>query len=363
MPKRVPAEADREGRQWRPGYKPVERAWYSGALWIKLLAPLGFLYRQIAAYRRRRIEKNTESRFKPPVPTVVVGNINVGGTGKSPLVLWMIQERMSRGQRPGVVSRGYGGRTANYPLDVTGETDPNEAGDEPVMIARRTGCPVVVDPDRVAAVKYLLEHHDCSVVISDDGLQHYYLDRHVEIAVVDGMRGLGNGLCLPAGPLRETPERLKEVDLVVINGEGEPELPCMAHRMTLVPNRFVHIENDETVGVKDIQSDRVHAVAGIGNPDRFFATLRDLGYEVIEHRFEDHHGFALADLKFEDTLPVIMTEKDAVKCRPLNPGLIHDNFWYLEMNVSMPPAFVTTLLGRAGLNVTPLKVVGGTEND
>lgn len=357
------SQGDTVSRAWRPSWKPVENAWYSGAFWVKLLAPLGFLYRQISVFRRHGIENDASARFKPDIPTVVVGNINVGGTGKSPLVLWMVDELTKRGQRPGVISRGYGGRAGQYPLNVTGDSDPKEAGDEPVMIAHRTGCPVVVDPDRVAAARYLLENHDCSVIISDDGLQHYYLDRHVEIAVVDGARGLGNGLCLPAGPLREPPERLKEVDLVVINGDGEPALPCVAHRMVLTANRFVHVDSDEAAGLKDIRSDRIHGVAGIGNPDRFFATLRELGYDVIEHRFDDHHDFTLSELKFEDTLPVIMTEKDAVKCRPLNPGLIHNDFWYLEMNVSMPPAFVTTLLGRAGLNITPLKVVGGTENN
>jgi len=216
----------------------------------------------------------------------------------------------------------------------------------------------VVDPDRVAAVEYLLANNDCNVVISDDGLQHYALDRDVEIAVVDGERGLGNGLCFPAGPLREPPSRLKEVDFVVVNGDRYPRLPVAAQTMKLVPTAWVKVDSLDRRTLDDATpGETVHAVAGIGNPDRFFETLRGLGLQVIEHRFDDHHRFQLADLMFGDTLPVVMTEKDAVKVRQLNPTLVHDNFWYLEVDVSLPQAFMTGLLSRLGLNVTPLKVV------
>ncbi|MEX2489960.1 MAG: tetraacyldisaccharide 4'-kinase [Pseudomonadales bacterium] len=349
--------------QWLPDEsEPLQSAWYSGARWVRLLTPLSFVYSLIVRIRRQYIENDLEGRFKPPVPTVIVGNINVGGTGKSPLVVWLASWLVAKGHRPGIVSRGYGGRSHEYPLDVHEWTDPAMCGDEPVMIARRTGCPVVVDPNRVRAVRELLAEHNCDVVISDDGLQHYHLDRDVEIAVVDGDRGLGNGLCLPAGPLREPVSRLKEVDFVVINGEGEPALPCEAYHMLPVETRFMHVETREPIGLDELPGKRVHAVAGIGNPDRFFQSLRDLGYDVIEHRFEDHHIYRISDLMFGDTLPVIMTEKDAVKCRLLDPGLVHPDFWYLEINVSIPSTFETALLSRLGLNVTPLKVVAGNEN-
>jgi len=342
--------------------KPLSGAWYSGASWVKLLLPLAFVFRQIVRVRRQRYENNLDKRFKPPVPTVVVGNIAVGGTGKSPLVIQIAREMKARGARPGIVSRGYGGKSGFYPLFVTASSDPAECGDEPVVLAGRTGCPVVVDPDRVAAVKKLLDEHDCDIVISDDGLQHYALDRDVEVAVVDGQRGLGNGYCLPAGPLREPVGRLKEVDFVVINGPGEPRLPCEGQRVMPEPTRFVNLETLAPAALDTMAGERVHAVTGIGNPSRFFNTLRSLGPDVIEHRFDDHHEYRIADLMFGDSLPVIMTEKDAVKCRLLNPGSIHGNYWYLEMEVSMPPTFVTSLLSRMGLNVTPLKVVGGREN-
>jgi tetraacyldisaccharide 4'-kinase len=206
---------------------------------------------------------------------------------------------------------------------------------------------MVVDPDRVAAVKHLFAQHTIDVIISDDGLQHYALERDVEIAVVDGQRGLGNGLCLPAGPLREPPSRLTEVDFVVVNGPEHPLLPIAAMAMQLVPKNLVHLLSDD---VESLQTTRlgytVHGVAGIGNPQRFFLTLRSLGYEVIEHAFADHHNFTLTDLMFGDSLPVIMTEKDAVKVSLLNPDILHQQFWYLRVEASLPDAFWAGLLDK-----------------
>lgn len=237
-------------------------------------------------------------------------------------------------------------------------SDPAMAGDEAVMIARRTGCPVVVDPDRPAAVRHLLSLHSCDVILSDDGLQHYALDRDVEIAVVDGDRGLGNGMCFPAGPLREPPSRLSEVDFVVVNGQQSPRLPVAALAMQLEPSGLVSLSTGEKHDPDALGSgNTVHGVAGIGNPARFFETLRQLGYQVIEHKFADHHRFQLTELMFGDTIPVVMTEKDAVKVRQLNPSLVHDNFWFLEVEARLPKSFVTALLSKLGLNVTPLKVV------
>jgi len=277
-----------------------------------------------------------------------VGNINVGGTGKSPLVGWLAQQLSRVGSKPGIVSRGYGGRAADYPCEVTGQSDPMIAGDEAVMLARKTGCPVVVDPNRPAAVRRLLAIYGCDVVISDDGLQHYALGRDVEIAVVDARNGLGNGLCLPAGPLREPASRLLEVDIVVVNGPENPRLNCQSMEMKLVPKLLVNLATDQPVE-DEFSQNTIHGIAGIGNPDRFFDSLRASGFKVIEHKFEDHHRFELTDLDFGDYLPVVMTEKDATKCRLLNPSVIHDNFWYLTVDVEISDEFLPAVMKKAGI--------------
>jgi tetraacyldisaccharide 4'-kinase len=283
---------------------------------------------------------------------VVVGNINVGGTGKTPLVAWLTEQLVAQGHKPGIVSRGYGGTSNSYPLLVNAQSDPREAGDEAVLLARKTGCPVVVDPDRSAAAQYLLSEEDCNVIVSDDGLQHYALGRDAEIAVIDGERGLGNGLCLPAGPLREPPARLQEVDVVVVNGDHQLELGVPHMNMRVMVNSIEPLSENGALDAPNSQT--VHGVAGIGNPDRFFATLREMGFEVIEHRFDDHHRFELTDLDFGDSLPVIMTEKDAVKCRQLLIEQIHGNFWYLDITVQPDERLLAKLLSKLGLNIRQL---------
>ncbi len=347
-----------EPRSWlTEQHNPLLQAWYSGAKWVKLLAPIAMVFSQLTGIRRARIETGGKA-VKLPVPVIVVGNINVGGTGKSPLVIWLAQELLSRGLTPGIVSRGYGGMGADYPALVDGQSDPLLVGDEAVMIARRTGCAVAVDPDRVAAARHLIATSAVDVILSDDGLQHYMLARDIEIAVVDGEKGLGNGLVMPAGPLRESSDRLKEVDFVVVNGEGSPKLPVGYERMRLVPGALVALgSGHRTQPDPAILGPVVHGVAGIGNPGRFFATLRELGFEVIEHSFPDHHVFQAAELVFEDSLPVVMTEKDAVKCRSLASALSHDNFWFLEVDVDMPKVFLTSILSKCGLNVMPLHII------
>lgn len=351
-----PHVADRS-RWFTENFNPLLKAWYSGTTWVKFLRPLGFLYNQLGRIRRRRIERDSKS-WKAPVPVIVVGNINVGGTGKSPLVIWLAEQFCAMGMKPGIVSRGYRGTGQQYPFMVDAHSDAKIAGDEAVMIARRTNCVVVVDPDRVSAVQHLLEVADCDLVISDDGLQHYYLDRDVEIAIVDAEKGLGNALCMPAGPLREPPERLKEVDFVIVNGKENVDLPVSYQRMILTPTAITNLTTEESLPPNSNEPGPViHAVAGIANPDRFFRMLRELGRQVIEHPFPDHHSFDLSDLVFGDSLPVIMTEKDAVKYRLLNPGLVHQEFWYLEVCAELPPVFFTSVLSKAGLNVTPLHVI------
>jgi len=352
----VPQMAD--DRHWfLEDFHPLQKAWYSNSSWLNLLRPLGYIYNQIGKMRRKRIKLGNKA-WKADVPVVVVGNINVGGTGKSPIVISLAGALCSRGLKPGIVSRGYGGSHATYPLVVDAQSDPQVAGDEPVMIARRTGCPVIVDPNRVRAVKELLKNEDCDLVISDDGLQHYYLARDVEIAVIDGKKGLGNKMCMPAGPLRESPERLKEVDFVVVNGSEQINLPVSYCNMYLAPQKIINLESGESFATDSGKpGPLVHAVAGIGNPQRFFETLRSLGLNIIEHPFPDHHAYKLSELVFGDSLPVMMTEKDAIKCRLLNPGLIHQDFWYLEVDAELPPGFITSVIKKAGINTTPLPAI------
>ena len=309
--------------------------WYGrpGILW--LLLPLEGLFRSVAALRRRLIEPQ-----RLTVPVIVVGNLAVGGSGKTPMVLALVEHLRQRGFRPGVVSRGYGGRAVSYPLFVSTDTSPAEAGDEPCLIARRSGAPVAVAPDRPAAAKLLIDQAGCDILISDDGLQHYRLARDIEIVLVDAARGFGNGHCLPVGPLREPRRRLQSVSLCVSNGEGSAELPEVSHAMQLTGQTLVNVSDGQRCTVAGwTGSQRVHAVAGIGHPPRFFASLRALGFEVIEHPFGDHHAFQPEDLQFGDDLPVIMTEKDAVKCAAFCP----DNSWMLPVDAQLSDDFFATL--------------------
>jgi len=319
----------------------IVRAWYEGHPALLLLAPLSFLYATVAALRRRFYRTGWLRVSRVPVPVVVIGNIAVGGTGKTPLTLALVEQLRARGFRPGVVSRGYGGR-ASYPLRVTAETRPAEAGDEPVMLVRRTGVPLVVDPQRSRGAGFLLQQEACDVILCDDGLQHYALARDVEIAVIDGSRGFGNGWLLPAGPLREPRRRLRSVDLVVVTGEGS-SWPG-AYVMSLAAGGMQPVAADET-RLPPVPGSRVHAVAGIGNPERFFAQLRAQGFDVVPHAFPDHHAYASSDLVFADALPVVMTEKDMVKCRALAAA----NWWYVPVGAELPGAFFEELFHKLEL--------------
>ncbi|GGO80369.1 tetraacyldisaccharide 4'-kinase [Marinobacterium nitratireducens] len=323
------------------------RAWYRGSAWLRLLRPLEWLFRALARRRRRGFEQHPERVWQPPVPLIVVGNITVGGTGKTPLVLYLVDWARRRGLRPGVVSRGYGARPPTRPFVVRPDGDAGECGDEPLLIAGRSNCPLVIDPDRAAAARFLLEHFDCDLIISDDGLQHYALGRDVEILVLDSERGLGNGRCLPEGPLREPPQRIGEVDLVVVNGGGE-FCPDGAHRMQLTPSELVSLRDGKRCAAVDWTGGRrVHAVAGIGNPQRFFETLRQLGFDPVPHSFADHHAFGEQDLVFDERLPLIMTEKDAVKCRHLAPP----DSWYLPVEAKLTPEFESALASKLNTDI------------
>ncbi len=261
--------------------------------------------------RRQRLRHTAEAL---PVPVIVVGNIAVGGTGKTPFVIWLVERLREWGWRPGVISRGYGGSAPQYPFAVCADSDPSHCGDEPLLIARRCECPVVVAPDRVAAARALLAQSAVDVIVADDGLQHYRLGRDLEICLVDGARGLGNAALLPAGPLREPPQRLREVDLVVANGPGWDDAALRPLRMQLHSEQAHNLLSGAAQPLAAFRGRRVHAVAGIGRPARFFEMLRAAGIDAIEHPFADHHAYVPAELAFGDALPVLMTEKDAVKC-------------------------------------------------
>ncbi len=278
-----------------------------------LLLPLAAVFALVAGARRLFYRTGMLRARHFDIPVIVVGNITVGGTGKTPLVIWLDTQLRQQGWHPGIVSRGYGGGARHWPQQVRADSDPAAVGDEAVMLAARTGCPMCVGPDRPAAVEALLQYTDVDIVISDDGLQHYALARDLEIAVIDGERRLGNGLLLPAGPLREPRSRLERVDMVVVNGRSEEgEFAMSLSQPTL---RGLH--DDRPATLDDFAEQEVHAVAGIGNPQRFFDLLQRSGMRITPHPFPDHHAFRARDLVFSPDLPVLMTEKDAVKCRRL----------------------------------------------
>jgi tetraacyldisaccharide 4'-kinase len=271
-----------------------------------------------------------------PVPVIVIGNLSVGGTGKTPLTIAVVAALRARGYRPGVVSRGYGG-SQREPLLLGDTPDPAQVGDEPCLI-HASGVPVAVGRDRPAAARLLFDA-GCNVLVADDGLQHYRLARDVEICVIDGVRRFGNRRLLPAGPLREPPSRLQRVDLRVCNGgvaqDGE-------YPMQLCGGDVVALDDGRTQPLASFGGQRVHAVAAIGNPQRFFDSLRAAGIDTIEHAFADHHDFAATDLDFADDLPVLMTDKDAVKCR----RFVQPHWWRVPVQADLPQAFYEALEAR-----------------
>jgi len=283
--------------------------WLRDSLAGRVLAPLGWLTAAVARARYRKYRKGQGAIMRLPVPVVVIGNIFVGGTGKTPLVAWVVDWLVAQGKRPGILVRGYGGSAATWPQPVTAHSDPALVGDEGVLLARRTGRPVAAGPERAAAARLLLDA-GCDVIVSDDGLQHFRLARDVEIVVLDAARGLGNGRCLPAGPLREPTSRLATVDLVLANGGPSPHTP---YGFQLVPDGFVRLRDGRRAGADEFRSSPVDAVAGIGNPRRFFQALAEQGLDIVPHAFPDHHRYRAADLDFPGGRPIVCTEKDAVK--------------------------------------------------
>ncbi|ETS29932.1 tetraacyldisaccharide 4'-kinase [Photorhabdus temperata] len=308
----------------------IERIW-SGRSWLYLLLlPFSALYGLISGLRRLSYKAGLSQSWKAPVPIVVVGNLTVGGNGKTPVVIWLVEQLQKKGYRVGVVSRGYGGKAENYPLLVTDKITTAQAGDEPVLIHRRTGAPVAVAPKRVEAVKALLADTSLDIIVTDDGLQHYALQRDFEIAVIDGVRRFGNGWWLPAGPMRELSGRLNKVNAVITNG-GTPESGELS--MTLAGRLAVNMVSGEKRAVHLIP--HAVAMAGIGHPPRFFATLQQLGADVQkEYAFADHQMYTEEQLSHlaDTNQNLLMTEKDAVKCFKF----ARPNWWYLPVDAQLP---------------------------
>lgn len=306
--------------------------WYQSRItWLgAILLPLSWLFYVIVKIRYWCYQIKIKQSYRMPVPVIVVGNITVGGTGKTPLVIWLANFLREKGYQPGVVSRGVGGIKHAMPQLVLSSSDVADVGDEAMLLAKNAGCPVVIAIDRVAAAQELLKNHDCNIIISDDGLQHYRLQRDLEIVVVDKMRGFGNKQLLPAGPLREPLTRLQQVNIVAYNGSD-----LQLHGDTLVSVR----DDNKTLPLTSLRNASVHAVAAIGNPKRFFTLLRQFGLTVIEHIFPDHYHYQKKDIHFEDNLSIIMTEKDAVKCHQF----ANEQAWYLPVNVTLDPLWQASL--------------------
>jgi len=311
--------------------------WYRRAALARLLWPASLAFGFVVSIRRLLYRARLLKSAHPGIPVIVVGNLVAGGSGKTPLALWIAEFLRSKGWSPAIVSRGYGA-SVEAPRAATIASEASEVGDEPIVLARRSGCPVWVGPDRCRAIEALrAQHPEGDVLILDDGLQHYRLRRDLEIAVVDA-RGFGNGFLLPAGPLREPASRLASVDAVVSNGSAVKGFAMQLegetlHRMT---------DARERQSVRAFAGQKVHAVAGIGHPNRFFLHLARLGAKPIPHPFPDHHPFRARDLEFGDEAPVLLTEKDAVKLR----HAARSNWWVLPVTARLDPAFGDWLLGR-----------------
>ena len=310
----------------------VVDSWYKKSLWLYLLTPFSLLFKYLTKRRRRKYIQGKLESYKSDIPIIIVGNLTIGGTGKTPLVAYIAQELTKLGYKPGLVSRGYGGKFRET-LQVTKDTPVKQTGDE-AQILSKLNLPFYIDKNRVRAVKTLANNHDCDVIISDDGLQHYNMNRDIEIVVIDGKRRFGNNLTFPAGPLRESKSRLNSVDFVVNNSGPTKDNEYL---MNISPSKFIHLKTGKSYLIKDWPMHKqVHAVAGLGNPGRFFDLLARLGFDITRNSFPDHHNFDEEDLTFLDHLPIIMTEKDASKCRSFN----NNKIWYLTIEADVSDKFI-----------------------
>lgn len=317
--------------------KKIEKSWYNKSGLTTILLPLSWLFCILVQTRRLLYKLKIFRTTQLKTPVIVVGNLTVGGTGKTPLVIELANLLKKHGYRPAIISRGYGGKARTWPQQVRWDGDPTMVGDEAILIARRTLCPMAVGPDRVASAKALLKYTDCNVIISDDGLQHYALGRDIEIAVIDGIRRYGNENCLPAGPLREPLKRLEQVNFKVTNGVAAPDEFSMSYKTQQLRRAD---DPAVTLDLSSLENQTVHAIAGIGNPKQFFDQLKKSKLDIIEHAFPDHYPFVKEDLDFGEIQPIIITEKDAVKCQRF---YLH-NVWYQPIKAILDNQFTEQLL-------------------
>lgn len=320
---------------------PLVKAWYEGSAWLYLLWPASVFYRLIMALRSTAYRFGLFKTYQASMPVIVVGNISVGGTGKTPMVIKLVKSLKDNGLKPAVISRGYGSKAPAYPYAVSPTDAASIAGDEPLLIAQSVDCPVIIGANRQQSIELLTSDYDCDVVVTDDGLQHYALERDIEIAIIDGERLFGNGHCLPMGPLREPINRLSQVDWAVFNNNANSNDKNI--NMQLVPDELIQLCSNKACSTQEwTHPKQVHAIAGIGNPGRFFHTLRELGFEPIEHAFTDHHHYTPSDIHFDDDLPILMTSKDAVKIH----AFANDKCWHLPVTANITPNFIPELIAR-----------------
>lgn len=318
--------------------KTLDHYWYSINPVSLILWPVSLFFLLLVICRKAFYTTGVFKSYKIKKPVVVIGNITVGGTGKTPLIIKLCELLNNWGYKTGVISRGYGG-TGPWPHQLVSTSTAEGSGDEPLQVYNRTGVPVVVGPDRVADANYLLDNNELDIILTDDGLQHYRLQRDLELVVIDQSRLYGNGFLLPAGPLREPVSRMntfKTACWKIVNGGNEN----YAFNIRLRNARQLSSDRDESL--ENFKSDTVHAVAGIGNPQRFFNMLKQAGLKIIEHPFPDHHQFSQQDLDFNDELPVLMTEKDSVKCQTFT----RDNFWYVPIDIELTETFINAFQAK-----------------
>lgn len=323
------------------------RFWYQKrSFYAYLLSPFSLLYRLVIWCRYQCYRLGLKKGWYFPVPIIIVGNITVGGTGKTPLVIWLANWLKTQGFQPGIVSRGYRSKKNKKPVLVNRNLAIDDVGDEALLLHERTECPVVIARERPKAVKSLIEHSHCNIIISDDGLQHLALARDIEIVVMDGSRQMGNGYCLPAGPLREPINRLNQVDYLVVNNPIEKNMEYFFRTQIKTIYQIKH--PDIKVSISEFSGKTVHALAGIGNPNKFFKTLTDQGIEVITHAFPDHHHYQRSDIYFSDQLPILMTEKDAVKCR----DWVDERHWCVAIDIDVSVTLLAAIKSQlAQLNI------------
>jgi tetraacyldisaccharide 4'-kinase len=314
----------------------AQHVWYEDVFIATWLTVFTMLFIDVVRFRRFLYRKGFLKSTVLSCPVIIVGNISVGGTGKTPLVIALAHYLKQKGFRPGIISRGYGGKNCGA-IFVSADSGAIQVGDEPILIAKKTDCPVVIAIKRVEAAQWLLKNTDCNIILSDDGLQHYALKRDIEIAVIEGERRFGNNNCLPGGPLREPLERLNEVDFVIVNGTPEEarEIPMM-----FTAEMAINLKTGEQKLLSDFKGQTCHAIAGIGHPEHFFNLLATHGLTTKNHPFPDHHFFNAKQIHFKDQNSVLMTEKDAVKCGEIAT----EHHWYVPITAHLPDTFYSQLL-------------------